>query len=192
MKRCLVVAVLLAIALAGIQSPEAAVIKKWSVEPAVRGSFYTTDKDLAVDNDTTFSGSLAFSVLPSFQVELFADELNAESLEIEREDTEFTNEYQGIRLIGTLRAQEDERVLPFVGAGYGKVKTTFDRGGDKVLLEDDSSPYFEFTLGARVFVWKSMNIRGEFSLKQHRSLERTQTNTAFSIYLSAFLFGSKE
>lgn len=192
MKRAVIVASLLALALAGIQSSEAAVIKKWSVEPAIRASLYTTDADLAIEDTSSFGGSLAFSVLPAFQVELLADEFDAESEDIDKDDTEYKNKYKGIRALGTFLAQEDVRVMPYVGAGYGKVETTFDKGGGRPVLEDDSSTYGEFVLGARVFVWKTLNLRGEFSLKQHRSLDQTQTNTAFSIYLSTFFFGAAE
>lgn len=190
MKRAVVVASLLAISLAGISLSEAAVIKKWSFEPAVHFGFIQTDADMRIDSSTISGGSLALSIFPSFQVEVIADSFDAEWERSPYDDSNFKNDYKGLRLIGTFRAQDDVRTMPYIVAGAGIVETTFDRGGDLRTLEDDAT-YGEIGFGVRAFLWRTVNVRGEVALKQSRTVEVTQSNVAFTVYLSAFFFGAE-
>lgn len=198
MKRGVVVASLLAVLLAGVSLSEAAVVKKWSFEPAVHYGVVQSDKDMNIGSATLIGGSLAFSIFPSFQVEVFADSFEAELESSSFDDSEYTNEYRGLRLIGTFRAQEDVRVMPYIAAGAGYVDTEIDRGGGRRILEDDGG-YGELGVGVRAFLWKTLNVRGELALRQSRTLaipreqtrEVTQSNIFFTVYLSAFFFGSE-
>ncbi len=198
MKRGVVVASLLAVLLAGVSHSDAAVVKKWSFEPAVHFGALQSDKDLNIESATIAGGSLALSVFPSFQVEVFADSFEAEMESSPFDDSNYKNEYRGLRLIGTFRAQDDVRVMPYVVAGAGLVDTEIDRGGGRRIIEDDGG-YGEIGLGARIFLWKTLSLRGEVALRQSRTKavphERvrdvTQSNVAFTVYLSAFFFGSE-
>lgn len=198
MKRGVVVASLLAVLLAGVSFSDAAVIKKWSFEPAVHFGALQSDKDINIASATIAGGSLALSIFPSFQVEVFADSFEAELDSSPFDDSNYKNDYRGLRLIGTFRAQEDVRVMPYIAAGAGLVDTELDRGDGRKIIKDDGG-FGEVGLGARIFLWKTLTLRGEVSLRQSRTKayphERirdvTQSNVAFAVYLSAFFFGSE-
>jgi hypothetical protein len=205
MKRGVIVACLCMLTISGVSVSEAA-IRQWSFEPSVYGGFVMADADLMVDNDSTLGVRLALSVLPAFQIEAFADSYETKRADSNRSGTSFKEDYVGLRLFGTFLAKEDGRVKPFISVGAGTVNTEFDKLGDTTIAnpdpngpvrirpdpEKDEATFGEFALGARIFLWRTFNIRPELALRQTRTVGVTHTNVQFTLSVSAFFFGEKQ
>ena len=191
MKRAALPLSALAVLLSLVTAPQAA-LKKWAIEPSVHEAYYYIDKDAQLHHPTYGMGRIGFNVFPAFEVEATFESISTDSKEERFKNSDWQSDFSGLRFLGTFRATEDEKVYPYIVAGLGKVKTTFDSGiaGDPELK--DNAVYDEIGFGARVFVWKQLNIRPEFSLHHYRTLGQTQTNARYSVGISYFFLGSKK
>jgi len=190
MNRGAILVALLTGVLAAGSSPEAAV-RKWSAEVGVNGGFNKLDGDSEIQNTTVAGVRIGLSVLPALQVEVTLDTTSSESTLPAFSGSDFSQDYTGLRLIGSFLATEDVKVNPYIVAGGGLLKTEFDRGGSRPLLDDETT-YGEIGVGVRYKIWKDLNARGEIVIRHYRTLEVTHADAQFTAGISFFLFGSKK
>lgn len=190
MKRGALLPAVLTLVLAGFAPAEAAVIKKWSINAGVLGGFLKSDKDAGRKDTGVFGARLGLSIRPSLQVEAVFDSFATDPQDEQDLQGEITNDYTGLRVVGTFFAEEDKRTLPYVAAGGGRVKSELEPDDGSESESDDSS-YWELDFGARVFVWKELNISGELGFRHARMLGITQTNAHLTVTAS-FFFGGVE
>lgn len=191
MKRAALPLSALAVLLSLVSAPQAA-LKKWSIEPSVHGAYYYIDKDAQLEHTTYGMGRLGLVIFPAFEVEATFEQVSTDSKEERFSNADWQSDFAGLRFLGTFRATEDEKVYPYIVAGVGKVKTTFDSGIAGQPEEEDSAVYDEVGFGARIFLWKQLNIRPEFALHHYRTLGQTETNARYSVGISYFFLGSKK
>jgi hypothetical protein len=195
MKRGLALAILFSIFILGL-SPANAAIRKWSVEPGIYGGPVLMDADLFVEDPIIFGGSLAFSVLPAFQVEIISSSLTADSQrDSARSGAELKMDTVGIRLLGTFLAEEDIRVMPVLGIGTGNIETEGTNGSGRRTFKKDAS-YSEAIFGARISLWRDINLRAAGVLRHGRTIDTsgsgtTHVNFQVEIGVSVWLFGAK-
>jgi len=189
MKRGVLVACAVAVLLGGLSSSEAA-IRRWSGEVGIHGGYEKMDADLEVKDDWIYGATLGLSVFPAFQVEAIFATVSTESAKSAYEGSDFSLDFTGLRLVGTFRAGEDSKVKPYVVAGGGTVKNTFDKGGTRPV-DDDNAAYGEIGVGVRYFLWKDLDLRGEAGLRHLRTLGVTQSDFHFTVGVSFFFLGKK-
>jgi hypothetical protein len=177
----------LAILLLFCSSADAA-IRKWSIDPGIYGGYDYIDGDADLDN-TFFGGArIGLAVWPSLIFEVTFDSISTESSEFS--DSDYTEDSYGIRLLGTFRAGEDVKVVPYVVGGYGVTDVQFDRGGNRGF-EDDETSHEEIGAGVRYFITKDLSLRPEIIIKHFRAADVTHADVHYQVGVSYFLFGKK-
>ena len=190
MKRALVLAAVAALLVAGASPAEAAVIKKWSVDAGIHGGWDKIDGDTEWDSNFIAGARIGLSIMPALQIELSYDKISTQPNQDDAGFGDVTIEYTGLRFVGTFFAQEDVNVMPYVAAGVGIEDNEVELEDGSDSLTDDGT-YGELTFGARVFVWKSLQIRPEFGFRQSNTLGITQTNAHLTVGVS-YMFGGAE
>jgi opacity protein-like surface antigen len=188
MKRGIVLAAVAAMILAGFAPAEAAVIKKWSVETSVEGGYLKPDDGTGWEDTAITGARIGLSILPAFQVEASFNTFSANPNDPDAPNTDATTDYTGLRFIGSFLAQEDVKVLPYIAAGVGIVDSEIEPedGGE---TESDDATYGELDFGARIFVWRNLNVRTEVGFRHSRTLKTTQTNVHLAVSASIFFGG---
>lgn len=186
MKRAVVLAAVATVLFAAALPAQAGVIKKWSVGVGVHGGLEKVDGDTKWDDTLITGAQLGLAITPGFQVELLYASFTTEDPGNDSTG-DITNDYTGLRFVGTFFAQEDTSVLPYVAAGVGTVETEIEF--DKADSVTDEATYGELSFGARVFVWKDLQVRGEVGFRQARTVEVTQTNAHVTVGVSYFFGG---
>jgi len=190
MKRGVVLACALASLAFGASTSEAAAIRKWSVEAGVAGGYNKVDADAELQDSSISGIRVGLAIAPSFSVEAFIDSTSTESAQQVFAGSDFSQDSIGLRLIGTFRSTEDVKAMPYIVAGGGQIKTDFDPGTG-AALESDEASFGEIGGGVRYFVWKGFSVRGEFAIRQYRTLDVTHADSLFTVGLSWMLGGKK-
>lgn len=206
MKRGVVLAAVAALFLAGSAPAQATIVKRWSMNVGVMGGIEKVDENTMWEDTTIRGGRLGLAIMPGFQVEAAYDTFDTKRKTSVPVGADATNTYTGLRFVGTFFSQEDVKVLPYVVAGVGRVKSelthkkqvlTSPPAPQTPMLKTveatwtDTATYGELGFGARVFLWKNLNVRGEVGFKQSRTLNITQTNTQVGITISYIFFGAE-
>ncbi len=190
MKRGALLPAVVILLLAGLAPAEAAVIKKWSIAAGLEGGFVKVDADSGLGDTFSMGGRLGLSIRPSIMIEGLFDTWTADPDADDDVQGEVTTDYTGLRLVGTFFAEEDKKTLPYVAAGGGVVnqERTPDDGSNS---ESDEAGYGELAFGARVFLWKNLNLQAEAGFRHMRVLGGTQTNTHIAL-IASIIFGGTE
>ncbi|HXI03100.1 MAG TPA: outer membrane beta-barrel protein [Candidatus Saccharimonadales bacterium] len=189
MKRGVVLAAVAALFLAASAPAEATIVKRWSMNVGVMGGIEKVDENTDWEDTTIRGARLGLAVKPGFQVEACYDTFDTKRKTAAPVGANATTTYTGLRFVGTFFSQEDVKVLPYVVAGVGRVKSELMPDDRKDVT--DTATYGELGFGARVFLWKNLNVRGEVGFKQSRTLNITQTNTQVGITFSYLFFGAE-
>lgn len=179
----------LGILLVSCSSAEAA-IRRWSIDPGIYGGYNYVDSDAELDN-TFFGGArIGLAVWPSLIFEVTYDSISSKSIDQALSGSDYSEESYGIRLLGTFRAGEDVKVVPYVVGGYGVTDVQFDLGGNRGSRDDETS-HEEIGAGVRYFVTKDFSVRPEIVIKHFRAADVTHADVHYQVGLSWFLFGKK-
>jgi hypothetical protein len=185
------VAVPLAVAiLIAAWSPSMAV-DRYSVELGVQGSFASLASNLNLDD--TFSGSVrgGFVLHPAFEIVAFYDTLSTQSNKPAARNSDYSQDFLGVRVQGVFRAAEESRINPYMFAGGGEVKTTFDPGLPGHVEDEDTASFEDVGGGIRIHIWKGLHANGEFFIRHLRTLDKTSSSPWFGGGVSWFIGGKK-
>jgi hypothetical protein len=207
MKRGVVLAAAAAALFLASSAPaQATIVKKWSMNVGVMGGIDKVDENTKWEDTTITGGRLGLAVMPGFQVEAAYDKYDTKPKDSNAPHQDITTKYTGLRFVGTFFAQEDVKVLPYVVAGVGRVRSEVQEKKEvltsppapqtpvmKTLMitTTDDGTYGEMGFGARIFLWKNLNLRGEVGFRQSRTLDITQTNTTVGVTVSYIFFGAE-
>jgi len=185
------VAVPLAVAvLLAAWSPSAAV-DKYSVELGGQLSLSRFSNNLDLKNTFPVGLRAGFVLHPAFEVVATYDTLGTESKNRLSRNSDYSQDFLGLRAQGVFRAGEESRINPYMFAGGGVAKTTFDSGLAGASKVDDKTSFEDVGAGLRIHIWKGLHANGEFFIRHLRTLDQTASNTWFSGGVSWFIGGKK-
>jgi hypothetical protein len=190
MKRGVLLCCLLASVILGASSTHAAAIRRFSIEGGVDGGYNKIDADAEYQNASITGFHVGFALFPNFTIEAMIASTSTESAQQAFAGSDFQVDYAGLRLLASFRATEDVKVVPYIAAGGGRIKVEFDPGNGTPVLDDEAT-YAEIGAGARYFIWKGLNARGEILIRHARVLDVTHADAHFVLGIS-WMFGGKE
>jgi len=188
MKRCaLFLSVLLVVLVSW--STSSAAVGKWSVELGAEGAFINPSAGLDLKQYNSHGLRAGLVLHPAFEVMATYDTTSPNSKVLPNSD--LTQDFMGLRVVGVFHAAEDTRVNPYMIAGGGILKTTFKSGvaGDPTI--DDKAFYEDVGAGLRFHVVKGLYANGEYFVRHYRTLEKTSSNSWYSFGFSWFLGGKQ-
>lgn len=190
MKRGALLLLVVVVVLAG-WSPSPAAVRKWSVEVGAQGSYANFDNRLEVKNADALGFRLGFVVHPAFEIQALYDTLSTERKGPNLGNSEYSQDFIGLRVMGVFRGAEEARVNPYMIAGGGLVKTKFDSGASGFIARENTSEFGDAGVGLRIHIWKDLNANVEVLIRHLRTLDDTSSNTYVSAGVSWFLGGKK-
>jgi outer membrane protein with beta-barrel domain len=176
MKRAAFLPLAVAVVLAG-PTPSRAAVQKWNIEIGADAGYSHFDKRVELKDAGTTGFRLGLVLHPAFEVQAYYDTLSARKTDANQPNSDYHQTFTGVRVMGVFHAAEEARVYPYMLAGAGQVKTTFDSGNAGFAKQDDKSNFEDVGFGARIHIWKGLNANAELFMRHLRTLNETSSNT---------------